>query len=83
MLVCKEELRRILLISKRVQHVFENLAKDVEVFDAEDLRLSKKPEHPDRTAAATKVQIASQQAQLRCEAFERLLGDICMSLDEV
>ena len=83
MLVCKEELRRILLTSKRLQQAFEVLAQDVEIFEAEDLRCGKNPDHPDRTSAAMKLEAASQSVKIRQDTFEGLYEDLCMSLDEV
>ncbi|KAL8969571.1 MAG: hypothetical protein Q9197_004268 [Variospora fuerteventurae] len=83
MLVCKEELRRITILSKMRQHTFEQLGMDVKGFEAEDLKQGLHPDHEDELSASEKVQNAVQRARRQSEAFEILFEDICMSLTSV
>ncbi|KAL9020061.1 MAG: hypothetical protein Q9185_002675 [Variospora sp. 1 TL-2023] len=83
MLVCKEELRRITILSKMRQHTFEQLGMDVKDFEAEDLKQRLHPDHEDEISASEKVQNAVQRARRQSEAFEMLFEDIGMSLTSV
>lgn len=83
MITCKDELRRMTIMSKRREKVFENLGKDISNFEAEDLAHGIKPEHKDEKSAAEKTQYALRRTQKETEAYESLFNDICMSLNEV
>ncbi|KAL8755943.1 MAG: hypothetical protein Q9184_004655 [Pyrenodesmia sp. 2 TL-2023] len=83
MIICKDELRRMTVMSKRRERVFENLGKDISNFEAEDLAQGIKPEHEDEFSAAEKTQYVLRRTQKETEAYERLFDDICMSLSEV
>lgn len=83
MLVCKEELRRITVLSKMREHTFEQLGMDVKDFEAEDLKQGLHPDHEDELSASEKVQNALQRAGRQSEAFEMLFEDIGMSLTSV
>ncbi|KAL8766626.1 MAG: hypothetical protein Q9209_006643 [Squamulea sp. 1 TL-2023] len=83
MLICEEELRRITVMSKRREQAFELLGIDVNGLELEDLDQNKQPEHENEITATEKVQTALQRANRQTEAFELLLGDICMTLKSV
>ncbi|KAL8827563.1 MAG: hypothetical protein Q9170_006968 [Blastenia crenularia] len=83
MLVCKDELRRMTIMCKRQERVFEKLNSDVGKFETEDLEQGKQADHELEASAPEKAQFALGRAQRQTEAFELLFQDICMSLDEV
>ncbi|KAL8784323.1 MAG: hypothetical protein Q9213_004032 [Squamulea squamosa] len=83
MLICEEELGRITVMCKRREQAFELLGIDVNDHELEDLEQNKQPEHKNEISASEKVQVALQRAKRQTEAFELLLGDICMALKSV
>ena len=83
MLVCKDELRRITILSKHRELVFETLMEDVERFEKEDLAQGKKPDHEGKVSAVEKVQTALIRIRLQSKAYDLLFEDINMALDSV
>ncbi|KAI4174351.1 MAG: hypothetical protein LQ346_008250 [Caloplaca aetnensis] len=83
MITCKDELRRMTVMSKRRERVFENLGKDISNLEAEDIKNSIAPEHEREISAAEKTQFALRRTQRETEAYESLFEDICKSLTEV
>ncbi|KAL8925523.1 MAG: hypothetical protein Q9208_003414 [Pyrenodesmia sp. 3 TL-2023] len=83
MIICKDELRRMVVMSKSRERVFENLGKDISNFEAEDLAHGIKPEHEGEFSAAEKTQYALRRTRKETKTYERLFDDICMSLTEV
>ena len=83
MLTCKDELRRVLVMSKNREHVFETLKEDVERFEKEDIEDGKLPEHESKESAVEKVQNALVRIQQHSQAYDILFEDVCMTLDSV
>ncbi|KAL8727730.1 MAG: hypothetical protein Q9166_005843 [cf. Caloplaca sp. 2 TL-2023] len=83
MLNCKEELRRITIMSKRREDAFQKLGLDVSDLERQDIEQGKHPEHKNELSASEKVQNALQRAERQTEAFETLLEDLCLSLNSV
>ena len=82
-LLCKEELRRIVLVLGKRKRVFANLLKDVQAFDAEDTANGISPLHPDKPSEVEMVSGALQRTADQEEAFEGLLADVGVSLQAV
>lgn len=83
MLICKDELRRITVVSQHREHVFETLRKDVERIEKEDLEQGRLPEHPGEASALEKVQTALSRSQRQSKAYNLLFEDIRMTLQSV
>ena len=83
MLTCKDELRRIKVMTEHREHVFETLRKDVERFEEEDLAQGKLPEHGGEVSAVGKVQTALLRTQQQSKVYDHLFEDITMTLDSV
>ncbi|KAI4194910.1 MAG: hypothetical protein LQ348_002533 [Seirophora lacunosa] len=83
MLICKEELRRIKIMSKNRERTFELLGMDVKELEGEDLGKGLQPDHQSERSASDKIQDALKRAERQTEAFELLLDDIGMSLTSV
>ena len=82
-LLCKEELRRIVLVLGKRKKVFANLLKDVHAFNVEDADDGIPPLHPDNPSEIEMVSGALQRTVDQQEAFERLLADVGGSLEAV
>ena len=82
-LLCKEELRRIVLIVGKRKRVFTSLLKDVQAFDAEDTADGIPTPHPDNPSEIEMVSRAFRRTADQEEAFERLLADVSVSLEAV
>lgn len=83
MLICKEELRRIKIMSKNRERTFELLGMDVKELEGEDLDKGLQPDHRSERSASDKIQDALKRAKRQTEAFELLLDDVGMSLTSV
>ncbi|KAI4183082.1 MAG: hypothetical protein L6R41_005612 [Letrouitia leprolyta] len=83
MLICKDELRRIKVLSQTREQVFESLARDIEEHEAEDIERSVEPDHPDQVTAADKIKYALARSRRETQVYERLVDDISTYLDEV
>ena len=83
MLVCKDELRRIAQMTKRKTQFFDDLLKDVQQFEDEDVKLGKKLKSEEAKSAVYKVKNALKRTQRQREAFEQLLAEIKEALESV
>ena len=82
-LLCKEELRRIVLVLGKRKKVFANLLKDVQAFNAEDTDNGISPLHPVNLSEDEMVSEALRRTADQEEAFNRLLVDVGGSLEAV
>ncbi|KAL8921381.1 MAG: hypothetical protein Q9172_004045 [Xanthocarpia lactea] len=84
MLVCREELKRMTMLSRSREQVFENLCVDVQKFEREDLEQPDiRPVHKGQRSAVEKAQIALGRSKGQTVAFKGLFEDISMSLESV
>ena len=84
MLVCREELKRMTMLSRSREQVFENLCVDVQKFEREDMEQPDiRPIHKGQRSAVEKAQIALGRSKRQTVAFEILFEDISMSLKSV
>lgn len=77
MLVCKDELRRIEVLCKTREQVFEKLGKDIEEHEAEDIKRGNKPDHPGEIPATEKIEYALARTRRETQVYEWLVDDIC------
>ncbi|KAL8658515.1 MAG: hypothetical protein Q9202_007534 [Teloschistes flavicans] len=82
-LTCIDELTRIEILFRKRKKVFTSLLKDVENFEAEDLKEGREPDHVDDASMPEQVLRAIRRTSDQEEVFERLLIDAKSSLNAV
>ena len=83
MLICKDELKRILLMSKMKKRSFAQLQIDVETFEGDNSEESTTEVDESRTSSKEMVQLALTKINNDVEALENLFEDISMLLSAV